>query len=173
MFADLFLFSVFIVLFMLPAVFRKEKLPDALYKNAPYAGGFVTSIKFLTFIYVWEQSIGRLSSDISFSEFSVKIFANFRPLVYGIIVRLILHQFVTEKPEVNKEKEQKDCRHLPYAELLSPREIEVARLASKGLTNAQIADELCISIVTVKRHLATIFKKSGITSRRDLTDTNI
>ena len=170
MFADLFLFSVFIVLFMLLAVFRKQKLPDALYKNAPYAGGFVTSIKFLTFIYVWEQSIGRLSSDISFSEFSVKIFANFRPLVYGIIVRLILHQFVTEKPEVNKEK---DCRHLPYAELLSPREIEVARLASKGLTNAQIADELCISIVTVKRHLATIFKKSGITSRRDLTDINI
>lgn len=170
MFADLFLFLIFIVLFMLPAVFRKEKLPDALYKNAPYAGGFVTSIKFLTFIYVWEQSIGRLSSDISFSEFSVKIFANFRPLVYGIIVRLILHQFVTEKPEVNKEK---DCRHLPYAELLSPREIEVARLASKGLTNAQIADELCISIVTVKRHLATIFKKSGITSRRDLTDINI
>lgn len=170
MFADLFLFSVFIVLFMLPAVFRKQKLPDALYKNAPYAGGFVTSIKFLTFMYVWEQPIGRLSSDISFSEFSVKIFANFRPLVYGIIVRLILHQFVTEKPEVNKEK---DCRHLPYAELLSPREIEVARLASKGLTNAQIADELCISIVTVKRHLATIFKKSGITSRRDLTDINI
>ena len=75
--------------------------------------------------------------------------------------------------QVNKEKEQKDCRHLPYAELLSPREIEVARLASKGLTNAQIADELCISIVTVKRHLATIFKKTGITSRRDLTDINI
>ena len=41
--------------------------------------------------------------------------------------------------------------------ILSRREKEVARLAGKGYTNAQIAEELYISIETVKRQMSTIF----------------
>ena len=52
--------------------------------------------------------------------------------------------------------------------LLSRREIEVARLAAKGYTNAQIAEALFISTETVKRHMASIFEKLEIDSRKEL-----
>ena len=52
--------------------------------------------------------------------------------------------------------------------ILSRREIEVARLAAKGYTNSQIAEELFISTETVKSHMNSIFEKLKITSRKEL-----
>jgi DNA-binding CsgD family transcriptional regulator len=54
--------------------------------------------------------------------------------------------------------------------LLSRREKEVARLAAKGYTNAQIAEKLFISTETVKSHMNAIFEKFKITSRKELGD---
>ena len=48
---------------------------------------------------------------------------------------------------------------------LSPREVEVAALIGRGLTNRQIADHLSISIATVERHASNIFTKLGLHSR--------
>lgn len=42
---------------------------------------------------------------------------------------------------------------------LTPREIEVLALVGQGLTNQQIAHELCISIRTVKAHVSSILGK--------------
>ena len=50
---------------------------------------------------------------------------------------------------------------------LSEREIEVLKLAAKGLNNKDIADSLFISIRTAQHHLNSIFNKLGVGSRTE------
>jgi predicted ATPase/DNA-binding CsgD family transcriptional regulator len=52
---------------------------------------------------------------------------------------------------------------------LTPREVEVLRLLARGLTNAQVAEELIVSQLTVKAHLRSIYSKLGVTSRSAAT----
>ena len=52
--------------------------------------------------------------------------------------------------------------------MLSERESQVLELAGKGMSNRQIASELFISENTVKRHMSSIFKKTGAQSRHEL-----
>jgi DNA-binding CsgD family transcriptional regulator len=53
------------------------------------------------------------------------------------------------------------------ADALSEREREVLRAASSGLTNAQMANVLGVTVHTVKFHLASIYRKLGATNRTD------
>jgi DNA-binding CsgD family transcriptional regulator len=53
-------------------------------------------------------------------------------------------------------------------QLLTPQELEIARLATAGLSNKQIADRLFLSRRTVGSHLYRMFPKLGITSRAAL-----
>jgi DNA-binding NarL/FixJ family response regulator len=48
---------------------------------------------------------------------------------------------------------------------LSPREIEVLRLIAKGKANKEIAEELGLSMPTVKTHIAHILFKLGAADR--------
>jgi NarL family two-component system response regulator LiaR len=48
---------------------------------------------------------------------------------------------------------------------LSSREIEVLRLLAAGRSNQQIADELVISLNTVRRHVSNVFDKTGVANR--------
>lgn len=51
---------------------------------------------------------------------------------------------------------------------LTNRELQIARLAAKRLTNKEIADQLYIAVGTVKSNLKTIFAKLNIKSRSEL-----
>ena len=54
------------------------------------------------------------------------------------------------------------------SDVLTPREADVLELLQDGSTNAQIAQALTIGIETVRTHARNIYRKLGISSRREL-----
>jgi len=51
--------------------------------------------------------------------------------------------------------------------ILTQREVEILRLAAKGMSNKDIANALFLSVRTVKAHLTNIFNKMGCGCRTD------
>lgn len=78
-------------------------------------------------------------------------------VLHPVVARKVLHRFV---PSADKTEEV-------TLELLSERELEVLKLAAKGMSNKDIADELCLSVRTVQAHLAHIFNKLQVGSRTE------
>jgi DNA-binding NarL/FixJ family response regulator len=56
-----------------------------------------------------------------------------------------------------------------YPDDLTAREVEVLRLVAKGLTDAQIAERLTLSVRTVQAHLRSVYAKLGVNTRSAAT----
>ena len=78
----------------------------------------------------------------------------------------VLHPAIARKV-INRFAQPADRRLEESLEQLTERELEVLKLAAKGMTNRQIASELVISVRTVQVHLSNVFGKIGVGSRTE------
>ena len=79
-------------------------------------------------------------------------------VLHPVIARKVINRFA--RP-TDKRREESTL------DQLTERELEVLKLAAKGMTNRQIANELTLSIHTVQAHLSNIFGKLGVGSRTE------
>lgn len=174
MLIDFILVIAGILVFMIPAILQKERRSQ--FKNdflryfsrlAVLSGLFVSVVELVILISDFENRIQKADVKLiisSSTELFLLIFVRLRPALVGILLKLIMIPFTKKK---NDNQKNQNTQEDLFA-ILSPREKEVARLAARGYSNAQIAEELFISVETVKRHMATIFEKLGIESRTQL-----
>ena len=104
---------------------------------------------------------GYLLKDVSGDELvrAIRAVHAGEPVLHPAIVRKVLDRVV---------RDQKASARSPVdGESLSDRELEVLRLAARGLSNAGIAQELDLSTRTVQVHLTHIFAKLGVGSRTE------
>jgi DNA-binding CsgD family transcriptional regulator len=50
---------------------------------------------------------------------------------------------------------------------LSPRELQVLEMTSRGLTNTEVGAQLSVSVHAVKFHLGSIYRKLGVSNRTE------
>lgn len=79
-------------------------------------------------------------------------------VLHPTIARKVLNRFA---PPTGKQESHK------HDDILTEREIEVLKFASRGLNNQEIADELFLSLRTVQAHLGHIFNKLKVSSRTE------
>lgn len=176
MITDIILVAVGIVLFTVLTAMQKERFSQlkngfalCFGKNAFLSGTLVSLLKLIILISQFESEIGTNTDSLQFADFIIIFFVRFRPLLLGLVINVLCIPF-EKKTNSSVGTSKGTTGTVLKVELLSPREKEVARLAARGYSNAQIADELFISVETVKRHMATIFEKLEIKSRIELKE---
>jgi two-component system, NarL family, response regulator LiaR len=104
---------------------------------------------------------GYLLKDIGGNDLiaAVRAVYNGDPVLHPAVARRLMDHC--------KEPQACNIKVNPVEHELSEREMEVLKLAAKGISNKDIAEVLFISIRTVQAHMRSIFNKLGISSRSE------
>jgi DNA-binding NarL/FixJ family response regulator len=80
------------------------------------------------------------------------------------------HWLNVEGMDLSDRLERRRAIEGELSDLLTPREMEILRLAASGLDNDAIATGLAISVGTTKIHLHHVYDKLRLSGRRDLQE---
>jgi len=103
---------------------------------------------------------GYLMKDVSGDQLISAIRAVYagEAVLHPVVVRKLMARFKSRAAGTIEAQAQ---------ELLSQRELEVLKLAAKGISNKDIGEALFISVRTVQAHMRSIFNKLGVGSRSE------
>lgn len=112
------------------------------------------------FALIEAGAAGYLLKEVSGDELigAVRLVKAGEPVLHPRIMRKVLDHLRTPLEESTETVAK---------EPLSEREMEVLKLAARGMTNMEIADALSLSVRTVQAHLRSIFNKLGVGSRSE------
>ena len=88
---------------------------------------------------------------------AIRVVAKGDALLAPSVTRRLIRRFVGQPPPTTTDA--------GVLKRLTEREAEVLRLIARGLSNAQIAEELVVSETTVKSHVARVLMKLGLHDR--------
>jgi len=110
------------------------------------------------FAFLEAGAAGYLLKDVHISELIKAIRAVHvgESILHPAIARKVINRFALSAADHGRGE--------PPGQL-TKREMEVLKLAAKGMSNREIALELCISVRTVQTHLSHVFDKMGVGSR--------
>lgn len=136
--------------------YKQITIKERLVKSVFWSGFFISVIKLLS---LFDHNNIYMNID---NGFVFIIALNCRSVLYAISIIILLYQNET------KCDNAKYINKVELLDQLSNRENEIIELIVLGKTNNEIADILCISPFTVKKHVYNIFAKLNISQRSEI-----
>ncbi len=129
-----------------------------------YAYGLSINALVVASGYLWAPE---LDPELSYSAITTLSPAIAGALITGTVCAIILRGMRLSWQQAHEDESEAKQQAAFDAAGFTDRERDVARLILKGHTNQDIADQLKISINTVKTHIRNLYSKANVSSRTD------